>query len=68
MKIALKLGLVSLLTPLLTSALFAQQQAAQRPWQEITVPSVSEAAANFKSPPHEYCDQSFRKLERAGRQ
>jgi hypothetical protein len=27
---------------------------AQRPWQEITVPSVGQAAANFKSPPHEY--------------
>jgi len=27
---------------------------AQRPWQEITVPSVSEAAANFKAPPREY--------------
>jgi hypothetical protein len=25
-----------------------------RPWQKITVPTVSEAAANFKSPPHEY--------------
>jgi hypothetical protein len=27
---------------------------AQRPWQEITVPTVSQAAANFKAPPHEY--------------
>jgi hypothetical protein len=27
---------------------------AQRPWQQITVPSVREAAANFKTPPHEY--------------
>jgi hypothetical protein len=27
---------------------------AQRPWQEITVPSVAEAAANFKAPPREY--------------
>jgi hypothetical protein len=27
---------------------------AQRPWQEITVPSVGQAAANFKAPPHEY--------------
>jgi len=25
-----------------------------RPWQQITVPTVAEAAANFKSPPHEY--------------
>ena len=27
---------------------------AQRPWQEITVPTVREAAASFKLPPHEY--------------
>ena len=27
---------------------------AQRPWQQITVPSVREVAANFKAPPHEY--------------
>src|SRR5947209_13980870 len=27
---------------------------AQRPWQQISVPSLSEAAQNFKSPPHEY--------------
>jgi len=27
---------------------------AQRPWQEITVPSVRDVAANFKAPPHEY--------------
>jgi hypothetical protein len=27
---------------------------AQRPWQQITVPSVREAAANFKAPPREY--------------
>src|ERR1035438_5211198 len=27
---------------------------AQRPWQQITVPSLEEAAANFKTPPHEY--------------
>jgi hypothetical protein len=26
----------------------------QRPWQQITVPTVAEAAANFKSPPREY--------------
>jgi hypothetical protein len=31
----------------------SQAQAA-RPWQEITVPSVGEAAANFKAPPREY--------------
>ncbi len=28
--------------------------AEQRPWQQITVLSVQEAAANFKAPPHEY--------------
>ena len=27
---------------------------AQRPWQQITAPSVREAAANFKTPPREY--------------
>jgi len=37
------------LTPLLTAVLLAQ-----RPWQQITVPSLSEAAANFKVPPREY--------------
>jgi len=26
----------------------------QRPWQEVTVPSIREVAANFKTPPHEY--------------
>jgi len=34
--------------------LFAFALMAQRPWQQITVPSVREAAANFKAPPHEY--------------
>src|ERR1035441_1642089 len=37
------------LIPLLAAAL-----SAQRPWQQITVPSLSEVAANFKAPPHEY--------------
>ena len=37
------------LTPLLTAVLLAQ-----RPWQQITVPALGEAAANFKAPPHEY--------------
>jgi hypothetical protein len=37
----------------LATALQAQAPA-QRPWQEITVPPVSEAAANFKAPPREY--------------
>jgi hypothetical protein len=34
--------------------LFAFALMAQRPWQQITVPSVREAAANFRTPPHEY--------------
>ena len=45
MKIALKMFLLVLMP---TAML------AQRPWQEITVPSVNEAAANFAAPPHEY--------------
>jgi hypothetical protein len=27
---------------------------AQRPWQQITVPSAADVAAHFKAPPHEY--------------
>jgi len=38
--------LVPLLLPLVLGA--------QRPWQEITVPSVREAAGNFRTPPREY--------------
>ena len=34
--------------------LLAPAALAQRPWQEITAPSVAEAAANFKAPPREY--------------
>jgi hypothetical protein len=34
--------------------LLAAVSQAQRPWQQITVPSLREAAANFKAPPHEY--------------
>jgi len=51
MQAALKRSLVLFLFPLLTT--MSQAQAA-RPWQEITVPSVGEAAANFKAPPREY--------------
>jgi hypothetical protein len=40
---------VACLLPILAVASFAQG-----PWQQITVPTVSEAARNFKSPPHEY--------------
>jgi len=38
--------LVPLLLPLVLGA--------QRPWQQITVPSVREAAGNFRTPPREY--------------
>jgi hypothetical protein len=34
--------------------LFSFALMAQRPWQQITVPSLGEVAANFKAPPHEY--------------
>jgi len=34
--------------------LLAAVMPAQRPWQQVTVPSLREAAANFKAPPHEY--------------
>jgi hypothetical protein len=44
--------LTALASPLLIQAAAAQQ--APRPWQEITVPTVAQAAAKFKSPPHEY--------------
>jgi hypothetical protein len=37
-----------------TLAVFAAALPAQRPWQQITIPSVSEAAANFRTPPREY--------------
>ncbi len=33
---------------------FAATLLAQQPWQQLTVPSVREAAASFKTPPHEY--------------
>jgi len=51
MKAALKISLLPLLLPLLAPGSLAQSQ---RPWQEITVPSTSEVAANFKAPPREY--------------
>ena len=34
--------------------LFSLTLPAQRPWQQITVPTIREAAANFKTPPREY--------------
>jgi hypothetical protein len=46
----MKQVLITLAIVPLTAALLP----AQRPWQQITVPSVRDVAANFKSPPHEY--------------
>ena len=48
-EICIRTAIKILLIPLLAAALLAQ-----RPWRQITVPSVPEAAANFKTPPHEY--------------
>ncbi len=45
----MKTGIKLTLLPLLAAVLLAQ-----RPWQQVTVPSLREVAANFKSPPHEY--------------
>jgi len=45
MKVALRFAI-----PLL----FSLTLPAQGPWQRLTVPSIREAAANFKSPPREY--------------
>ena len=45
MRVTLRLAIVSLCAFTLM---------AQRPWQQITVPPVREAAANFKTPPREY--------------
>ena len=42
------------LTALALAGLFAAVSPAQRPWQQITVPSVRDVAANFKTPPREY--------------
>ena len=36
------------------AGLLAAVSPAQRPWQQITVPSIGDVAANFKTPPHEY--------------
>ena len=44
-KVVIALAILSLLAAVLQ---------AQRPWQQVTVPSSREVAANFKAPPHEY--------------
>jgi hypothetical protein len=36
------------------AGLLAAALPAQRPWQQVTVPSAAEVAAHFKAPPHEY--------------
>jgi hypothetical protein len=52
MKLVLKLCRVSLLIPIsLATTLHAQEA---RPWQQVTMPSTREVAANFKAPPREY--------------
>ncbi len=43
-----------MLSMLVIVPLLAAVLPAQRPWQQVTVPSISEAAANLKAPPHEY--------------
>jgi hypothetical protein len=54
MKRALPFALASSLLPTLFLPLLAQQQPPARPWQQVTVPSTREVAANFKAPPREY--------------
>ncbi len=59
MKLARRPGLLCLSLSLsLTPLLFAQAKTAAqpdaRPWQQVTVPSTREVAANFKAPPREY--------------
>ncbi|MGA2720899.1 MAG: glycosyl hydrolase [Bryobacteraceae bacterium] len=44
-KVLITLAMVPLLAAVLP---------AQRPWQQITVPSVRDVAANFRTPPHEF--------------
>ena len=44
-----KIPIVLTLLPLLAIVLTAQ-----RAWQQVTLPSLNEVAANFKAPPHEY--------------
>ena len=39
---------------ILALAVCAAGLLAQRPWQQISLPSVNEAAANFRTPPREY--------------
>jgi len=61
MKVATRLFLAPLflvsiifLTQTVTVARAQAQAQSPRPWQQVTVPSTAEVAANFKAPPHEY--------------
>ena len=45
---------VRTLSPFAVLFLVSFAAMAQRPWQQMTVPTVREAAANFKTPPREY--------------
>jgi hypothetical protein len=52
MKLVLKLCRVSQLIPISLAPTLLAQEA--RPWQQVTMPSTREVAANFKAPPREY--------------
>jgi hypothetical protein len=52
MKFALRFCLVSLVVPMWIMPMLLAQQ--ERPWQQVTVSSTQEVAANFKAPPREY--------------
>jgi len=45
---------MKLFTRISVLCLFAFAVVAQRPWQQVTIPTLREAAANFKTPPREY--------------
>ena len=45
---------MKLFTRISVLCLFALAVVAQRPWQQVTIPTLREAAANFKTPPREY--------------
>ena len=52
MKAAMKSCVFSVLVPMVVGPMLLAQEA--RPWQQVTVPSTKEVAANFKAPPREY--------------
>jgi len=53
MNAALKLSVLSFLFSMPVTMSLGQSEV-QRPWQALSDPTVVEAAANFKNPPHEY--------------